>query len=205
MYMGSLHLSTDVLTASLNRQQSIHRSSLILNPVENFPFESDLLPGSGFLHGLYNSDKVRSRADQAQTLIQFGGRRRLAYDCKRIHAAFAKVLGAAEVSLRLLSGLHAHIVLFMAAAKSGQTVLLLPERAGGHMSTKAILERLGLRVIEMEIDIDRCCIDVDRTVSIIVREKPDFLFVDRSEGLVYEDFTDILKRFEGVSIFDASQ
>ena len=47
------------------------RSSLILNPTENIPFEQDLSVTAGLLHGLYNSDKIRSRAEQRATDTQF--------------------------------------------------------------------------------------------------------------------------------------
>src|SRR4051794_39887752 len=98
------------LRESLARQERRLRSSLILNPVENVPFEEDLSVVAGPLHGLYNSDKVRARDEQAQTPIQFGGRQALGQDLRAIYAAWADALGAADASLRLLSGLHAHIV-----------------------------------------------------------------------------------------------
>ncbi len=198
-------ISQEMLLTSLRRQELIHRSTLILNPVENLPYPSDLAPSVSFLHGLYNTDSLRSSEEQINTLHQFAGRRRLAFDSMKIHSAFANALGAEDVSLRLLSGLHAHTVIFMAIAKPGQTVLLLPELAGGHMSTKFILERLGLRVIDMVTNVERHCIDIEKTIEVGLREKPDFIFVDRSEGLVYEDFGEIIEKVGGVSIYDASQ
>lgn len=109
--------------------------------------------------------------------------------------------------MRLLSGLHAHIILFMGLGKIGDTILLLPECAGGHYATKSILERLGYKVVEMVPDMDHYCVDVKKTKEIIAEVKPDFIFVDRSEGICYEDFTSLL---DGVpktcgAIFDASQ
>jgi glycine hydroxymethyltransferase len=193
------------LAASLRRQESVFRSTLILNPVENLPFASDIAPASGFLHGLYNTDKVRSAAQRMETVHQFAGRDRIAFDSRRIYDAWARALGASDVSMRLLSGLHAHAVIFMALAEPGQSVLLLPEIAGGHMATKMILQRLGLTVIDMAVD---CCgrrVDVAATRELIRVHAPGFLFVDRSEGLNYETFSELLDGYRGVSIFDASQ
>ena len=196
---------SDALRLSLLRQQKILRASLVLNPVENFPFPEDIEPLSGILHGLYNTDKIRSDKAKKETIHQFAGRDRLAYDSRKIYDAWAKALGAADVSLRLLSGLQAHSTIFMAISKPGDKVLLLPELAGGHMATKGILERLGLEVIEMEVDFAQHAIDVEATLSKIENDEIDFVFIDRSEGLVYEDFTPLIEKIDAPTVFDGSQ
>lgn len=43
-----------------------------------------------------------------------------AFELNRIHRRLAECLGAAEGSLRLLSGLHAHIAVFMSLAGIGE-------------------------------------------------------------------------------------
>lgn len=193
------------LKDSLANQERLLKSSLILNPVENVPFQDDLAVVAGPLHGLYHTDKVRSREERAQTSHQFSGRQALEGDMRTIYDAWAHHLAAADATLRLLAGLHAHIVLFMAMAKPGQTVLLLPVTAGGHMSGQAIVERLGLRVIEMAVDDDQMCVDIERTLARCSDGAPDFVFVDRSEGLVFEDFHGLAGVGRVASVFDASQ
>ena len=193
------------LRASLDHQGRLLRSSLILNPVENVPFEDDVAVVAGPLHGLYNSDKVRTRNERALTPMQFAGRGALERDSRDIYGAWADALGAADVTLRLLSGLHAHIVLFMAMATPGQTVLLLPVNGGGHVSGPAIVERLGLHVIEMAVDETAMCVDMDRTLARCSDAPPDFILVDRSEGLVFEDFSALSGKAGSLTIFDASQ
>jgi glycine hydroxymethyltransferase len=195
---------TGRLRASLAEQEALLRSSLLLNPVENVPFADDLAVVAGALHGLYNSDKVRGREERVATPMQFAGRQALESDSRLIYDAWADALGAADATLRLLSGLHAHVVLFMAAARPGQSVLLLPVEAGGHVSGQAIVERLGLTVVEMVVDRRAMRIDIDATLTRCAGRRPDFVFVDRSEGLVFEDFSalaDVADR----TIFDASQ
>jgi glycine hydroxymethyltransferase len=193
------------LRASLVRQEQLLRSSLILNPVENFPFPEDLAVTAGPLHSLYNTDKQRDRAARIDTPIQFAGRQILECDSRIIYDAWAHALNAADATLRLLSGLHAHIVLFMSMAKPGQTVLLLPVEAGGHLAGRAILERLGLNVIDMTVDRTAMCVDIDNTLARCEDERPDFVFVDRSEGLVFEDFTPLAQHIGAPCVFDASQ
>jgi glycine hydroxymethyltransferase len=193
------------LRASLQRQEAQLRTSLILNPVENVPFADDLAVVSGPLHGLYNSDKTRTREQRLGTDLQFAGRGAIEEDSRTIYAAWAEALGAADVTLRILSGLHAHVTLFMAMAKPGQRVLLLPIEGGGHLSGKAILDRLGLEVEDLPIDIEGMRVDIPAALERCAEDPPDFLFVDRSEGLVFEDLS-ALAEVAGVrTVFDSSQ
>jgi glycine hydroxymethyltransferase len=193
-----------LLLRSIDEQRASLRCSLVLNPVENFPVPDDLAVAAGPLHGLYNSDRTRTRDERLTTDHQFAGRGQIEHDCRAAYAAWARALGAQDATLRLLSGLHAHTVLFMSLARPGQRVLLLPVEAGGHMSGRQILERLGLDVVEMVTDVDGMCVDVERTRALCESARPDFVFVDRSEGLVVEDFSAVASCGHR-SVFDGSQ
>ncbi len=202
--MGSGDLKTH-LRASLQWQEAELHSSLILNPVENVPFAEDLAAVAGPLHGLYNSDKTRSREQRVETDLQFSGRRAVEEDSRRIYTAWARALGAADATLRVLSGLHAHVTLFMAMAKPGHKVMLLPVEGGGHLSGKAILQRLGLEVEDLPLNADEMRVDVGLALERCAEDPPDFLFVDRSEGLVFEDFSALGEIPGSRTIFDSSQ
>jgi hypothetical protein len=80
------------LRESLARQDELLRSSLVLNPVENFPFPEDLAVTSSHLHGLYNSDKHRGRAERVATPIQFAGRQQIEIDSRIIYSKWAEAL-----------------------------------------------------------------------------------------------------------------
>jgi glycine hydroxymethyltransferase len=193
------------LTRSLERQRKILGASVILTPVDSIPLFYDEQDITGFLHGLYISDKLKNEGQKKESIIQFSGRERATRDLSLIHRKLAQSLGAAAGSLRLLSGLHAHVAVFMSLAGIGDSVLRLPVSAGGHFATEGILRRLGLRVSEMAVDRRHLCVDPDATLEIVRRERPKFVFVDRSEGLRYEDFR-FLGQLQGpVKIFDASQ
>ncbi len=179
--------------------------SLILNPVENIPFPDSLEPSVSFMHGLYNTDTIRTTEQKFDSKLQFSGRGQITEDIKTIYEMWAKLLGAEALSMRLLSGLHAHIVLFMGISEIGDKVLYLPEKAGGHTSGRAILERLGLNIMEIPYDTTKHRVDKEKCLDIIKTFKPDFIFVDRSEGLVYEDFTWLGQSCDCCKIFDASQ
>lgn len=198
-------LSRDEILRSLEQQRRELAGSIVLTPVDSLPFSLADREHTAFLHGLYLSDKVRDRDARKSAVVQFGGREQASRDIAGIHRLMADAFGAAEGSLRLLSGLQAHAATFMSISAIGQTVLLLPEEAGGHFNTHAIFERLGLCTLDLPVDPVRLCIDRAAALEVIEHARPDFVFIDRSEGLRYEDFS-YIGRLEGpTTVFDASQ
>ena len=199
---------TDSFRVSLYEQHKHFNNSLILNPVENIPDPEILAPSISFLHGLYNTDTIKTEDEKMDSKIQFSGRAQITEDINKIYASWAELLGGEGISMRLLSGLHAHIVIFMAITEIGQRVMALPEKAGGHVSSYAILKRLGLQIRDIPYDCTRMKIDRKKCISDMETFQPDIIFVDRSEGLVYEDFS-WLGHYKSVhpcyKIFDASQ
>lgn len=181
-----------------------YKTNLILNPVENLPFLFAQNSNSQ-IEGLYISDKIRNENQKASASILFSGRENLSLEINRIYQKWADLLHADALSMRLLSGLHAHIITFMGIGDIGDSVLLLPTEAGGHYATKSILERLGYKVLDMAVDYQNYSVDHVETLKIINQYKPKFIFVDRSEGINYEDFTDIATNCSACTIYDASQ
>lgn len=180
------------------------KSSLILNPVENLPgilLDDDMSD----LEGLYITDKNRSDAEKLEAKILFGGRERLIEMVLETYDAWNRMLGSDEITFRVFSGLHAHMSIFQSIAALGDEVLLLPEQAGGHYATPGILQRLGLRVSFLPVDYANHAVDMDRAVEAAACSGARFLFVDRSEGLNYEGFSELCRAFAGYKIFDASQ
>ena len=197
-------LSRAELIRSLDRQERLLAASVVLTPVDSFPVGLLDRHYTAFLHGLYTTDKVRNRQAKIETVVQFGRRDRSARDLDAIYGLFAEKLSASVGSLRLLSGLHAHAATFMSIGNIGDSILLLPELGGGHFNTRAIMERLGFRVFDLPIDCDNCCVDRDASMTLIDAVRPDFVFIDRSEGLRYEDFS-FLGNLRGMTkVFDAS-
>lgn len=196
------------ILVSLDEQEAQFRNTLILNPVENIPDQFILNPCSSFLHGLYNTDTNRSQEQKIDSKLQFSGRDQITEDINHIYSMWNDLIGSEAISMRLLSGLHAHIVLFMSIADIGHKVLALPEKAGGHVSSYAIMKRLGLQVQSIPYDCEKMSINREKCIEKIENFKPDIIFVDRSEGLTYEDFTWLGKYktdFPCYKIFDASQ
>ena len=175
------------------------KETLILNPTENIPM--DFMKEFNDITGLYISDDYRNE----ESKVIFAGRDIYTdrfYEYKRL---WCNILKSADIDFRCLSGLHAHIITFMSLGNIGDTILLLPEEAGGHYSTENILNRLGYNVISAKIDYKNYSVDKDETLKLISEKNPKFAFIDRSEGLYYEDFSWIKESGIPYCIFDASQ
>lgn len=176
-----------------------HNYSLILNPTENIPWPSKI--DTEFLEGMYLPELDRNASDK----IIFAGRPAINGVYGNIYNFWQELMGTTKMSMKFHSGLDAHIILFMSISEIGDKVLLLPEAAGGHFSTQRILERLGLKIIEIPIVVNERKIDHEATLRIIEQQNPQFIFIDRSEGLNYEDFSWV-KGHDGLcKIYDASQ
>lgn len=181
-----------------------YKNNLILNPVENLPFLHNQNANSQ-LEGLYISDKVKNQRQKEESSVLFSGRESLSKEIGLIYQKWANLLHGDALSMRLLSGLHAHIVTFMGIGDIGDTVLLLPTKAGGHYATATILKRLGYTVIDMAVDYSNYSVNHEETLNIIEKDNPKFIFFDRSEGINYEDFSDLVKNSNSCTIYDASQ
>lgn len=184
----------------LDKLENKFQETLILNPTENIPMRNSLL-NTSFLEGLYVSEHAKGIDDK----VIFGGRNEYIDFQEEIKNQWLKAMNAYDVDIKTLSGLHAHLILFLCILQPGDIVMLLPEVCGGHFSTENILKNLGAKVIYMEPDCDNYCVDRVKTESLIRQYKPQYIFVDRSEGLVYEDFSWLSSFSDSFKIFDASQ
>ncbi|NUB05175.1 hypothetical protein FW320_03100 [Azospirillum sp. Vi22] len=193
------------LRRSVARQARILDGSILLTPVDSFALHDPPDAALDRLEGLYATDRPRGLEDNLKSKILFSGRRRLSHDITAIYRQWSEALGADDLSMRLLSGLHAHATIFMGLGRVGETVFLLPEKAGGHFATAGILERLGYRVVELPIDLERHRVDMERAKRLVDGSDGGILFIDRSEGLVYEDFGPLTENPALYCVHDASQ
>ncbi len=184
----------------LRKLEQDFRKSLILNPTENIPLYSTS-SNADFFEGLYVSERFKDVNDK----VIFAGRNDYIKFFEYVKNVWKKELNAVDVDLKTLSGLNAHLILFLCILQRGDSVMLLPEICGGHFATTKILENLGATVIHMLPDIKNMCVDVVNTEKLIENLKPKYIFVDRSEGLIYEDFSWLKKYKFSYKIYDASQ
>lgn len=185
---------------TLSKLNNHFKNSLILNPTENIPYHYQKY-NSQFFEGLYVSERFKDVNDK----VIFAGRNEYIKFFEYIKTEWKKKLSAVDVDLKTLSGLNAHLILFLCIINKNDTIMLLPEICGGHFATEKIIESLGANVISMIPDLENLCVDKEKTSILIEETKPQYIFVDRSEGLVYEDFSWLKKFNYSYKIFDASQ
>lgn len=192
--------SNYIYNFQLTKLQNAFEQSLILNPTENIPMYTPKY-NLDFFEGLYVSERFKDVNDK----VIFAGRNNYIKFFESIKQEWKKRLNAYDVDLKTLSGLNAHLILFLCVAKSNETIMLLPEICGGHFATTKILQNLGLKVIHMVSDNQEMKVDVEKTKELIEKYRPKYIFVDRSEGLIYEDFSWLSEYNFAFKIFDASQ
>lgn len=175
-------------------------TSLILNPTENVPFVYDT-EMTNFFSGLYVSERFKDVNDK----VIFAGRNEFIDFFQFLKNVWKNELGAYDIDLKSLSGLNAHLIFFLCVLKHGDKVMILPEICGGHFATEEILKNIGAVTYQMIPDIDNLCVDSEKTLQLIDKEKINYVFVDRSEGLYYEDFSWLKNATHCYKIFDASQ
>ena len=125
-------------------------NNLILNPVENIPL-AFLRNNYDHLSGLYITDKIRTSNQKKNTKILFAGRSEMVNDVNHVYKQWCQILNAEDITFRPLSGLNAHMLLFLSLGNIGDRIMLLPEKAGGHFSTRNILLRLGYDVVDIPV------------------------------------------------------
>lgn len=184
----------------VNYLKSRFDTSLILNPTENVPFLYDT-ERTNFFSGLYVSERFKDVNDK----VIFAGRNEFIDFFQYIKNEWKKELGAQDIDLKSLSGLNAHLIFFLCVLKQNDKVMILPEICGGHFATEEILKNIGATTYQMISDNRNLCVDSEKTLQLIEDENIDYVFVDRSEGLYYEDFSWLKKATRCYKIFDASQ
>ncbi len=180
---SSLNLLNHGITYSINHLFNLAKKTLILNPTENIPLQKSV--SANFTEGYYVNYQKR---DQNNTLI-FAGRDSYRRLLENIKHRWKQQLRSDDISFQALSGIHAHTLLFMSIGSFNDRILILPYKAGGHITTHTILNRLGFNVKEMIVDNRNHCIDINKTKNLINNFNPKYIFVGRSDGLYFEDFS----------------
>lgn len=177
----------------------MQNKTLILNPTENiYPFISK----THSLKGLYIPQERRNKFSR----VIFAGRDKYSDSIQQIYKKWNYRLNSGKITLALLSGLHASIILFMSLQNINNKVMILPVDGGGHFATRQILERLGYDVYDFKIDYKKYQIDIDATLSYANTINPDYIFVARSNSMQYDDFSWLNEiKSNPLKIFDASQ
>jgi glycine hydroxymethyltransferase len=120
--------------------------------------------------------------------------------------AVARVMRARFAEVRPTSATLANLAVYTALASPGDTIAVLPDWAGGHLSHHAVGAPgvRGLRVVELPYDDARLDVDVAALPSFLARERPALVVVGASLMLFPHRLAEIASVVDVPLLYDAS-
>lgn len=120
--------------------------------------------------------------------------------------AAKRMLGASDVNLGCLSGVHAMMCAILALTEPGDTVMTLGVPAGGHFGTAGILMRTGRQNVDAPFDFGAVRIDTGRLGPAFRSAGAKALYLNASFYLQPHDLGAIRQAIgdEAILIYDAS-
>lgn len=121
----------------------------------------------------------------------------------------AQVFGADFVEFRVPSGAMANLMVFMATAKAGDSIIVPPATIAGHVThhDPGAAGLYGLDIHEAPIDPDRYTVDVPALAALADRVRPKLITIGSSLNLHHHDVVGIRQVADGVGatlMFDAA-
>jgi glycine hydroxymethyltransferase len=97
-------------------------------------------------------------------------------------ALVARLVGARFAEVRSHSATMSNLAVYTALTEPGDTIAVLPERAGGHTSHHAVGAPgvRGLRVVDLPYDVDAYDVDLDALPGFLERERPRLVVIGAS-------------------------
>ena len=121
----------------------------------------------------------------------------------------AQVFGADFVEFRVPSGAMANLMVFMATAKAGDSIIVPPATIAGHVThhDPGAAGLYGLDIHEAPIDPDRYTVDIDGLAELAERVRPKLITIGSSLNLHHHDVAGVRRIADGVAamvMFDAA-
>jgi glycine hydroxymethyltransferase len=120
--------------------------------------------------------------------------------------AVARVMGAEFAEVRPTSATLANLAVYTALARPGDTIAVLPDWAGGHLShhEAGAAGVRGLRVAPLPYDAERLDVDVQALPEFLARERPVLVVVGASLMLFPHRLREIAAALDVPLVYDAS-
>lgn len=126
---------------------------------------------------------------------------------KAAEEATKEMLGAAEVNLNCLSGVHAMMCAILSTTEPGDGVMTVHYDHGGHFAAKGIVDRIGRRhVFTPAYDYDTLAFNAEAIAKVFKEQHCKALYMDVSYYLNPHNLRDIRAALgdEAIIIYDAS-
>lgn len=145
---------------------------------------------------LYAGTNVMSEAARRVAEAPVGGRPSMGWPGEKYQAGLdrldtlevltpalvARLVGARFAEVRSHSATMSNLAVYTALTEPGDTIAVLPERAGGHTSHHAVGAPgvRGLRVVDLPYDVDAYDVDLDALPGFLERERPRLVVIGAS-------------------------
>lgn len=120
--------------------------------------------------------------------------------------AAKEMLGAAEVNLNVLSGVHSMMCSILSTTEPGDLIMTVPLEYGGHFATVGILERIGRKHILADFDYKNLRFDVEKIAKKFKENKIKAFYMDVSYYINPHNLREIREAIgeKPIIIYDAS-
>ncbi|MEU8606051.1 aminotransferase class I/II-fold pyridoxal phosphate-dependent enzyme [Streptomyces parvulus] len=157
--------------ARARRSINFTPSENVLSPLARVPFVSDIY--ARYFFDYFRTSFV-SGLDAGRVQMEI------------LEPVLRQMARAEYVDVRPMSGMNCATIAIASLCRSGQTMLTVPVESGGHTSTGAIADRLGVRSLPIPMR-DTHFVDVDGLGRLLAAERPALVYLDQSSLLFPAD------------------
>ncbi len=120
--------------------------------------------------------------------------------------ATKEMLGAAEVNLYCLSGVHAMMCAILSTTEPGDTVMTVHHDHGGHFATRGILARVGRKHVSTSYNFDTLSFDAEGIAKTFKESGAKAFYMDVSYYLNPHNLREVREALgeDAIIIYDAS-
>ena len=120
--------------------------------------------------------------------------------------AAKEMLGAADVNLNVLSGVHSMMCSLLSTTEPGETIMTVPLEYGGHFATVGILRKIGRKQVFADFDFKNLRFDVEKIAEKVKKNNVRAIYLDVSYYLNPHNLKEMREAIgpEPIIIYDAS-
>lgn len=121
-------------------------------------------------------------------------------------SAANEMLGAVDVNLNVLSGVHSMMCSILSTTEPGETIMTVPLKYGGHFATVGILQKVGRKQVFADFDFENLRFDVKKIAETVKKNNVRAIYLDVSYYLNPHNLKEMREAIglEPIIIYDAS-
>ena len=120
--------------------------------------------------------------------------------------AAKEMLGAVDINLNVLSGVHSMMCSLLSTTEPGETIMTVPLKYGGHFATVGIIQKIGRKQVFADFDFENLRFDVEKIAETVKKKNVRAIYLDVSYYLNPHNLKEMRQAIgpEPIIIYDAS-